>query len=97
MVGHDADALPDLERRGYTTVALTLADDAVPLEEAVSGLDRLALIVGSEGPGLSGRWTHAASQRAIIPMYAGIDSLNVAAASAVTFYTTRAWFRRAGI
>ena len=38
------DALPDLERRGFTTVALTLAADAVPLEEAVSGLDRLALI-----------------------------------------------------
>jgi len=82
------DALPDLEHRGFTTVALTLAADAVPLEEAVSGLDRLALIVGSEGPGLSGRWQHAASRRAVIPMQAGIDSLNVAAATAVACYVT---------
>ncbi len=80
------DALPDLERRGFSTVALTLADDAVPLDVAVSDIDRLALIVGSEGPGLSRRWEGAASRRAVIPMQAGIDSLNVAAATAVACY-----------
>ena len=80
------DALPDLARRGFHTVALTLAEGAVPLEDAVSGLDRLALIVGSEGHGLSERWTRAAEERAVIPMQPGIDSLNVAAATAVACY-----------
>jgi tRNA G18 (ribose-2'-O)-methylase SpoU len=79
-------ALPDLERRGFRTVALTLSRDAADLEEAVSGLDRLALIVGSEGHGLSERWERSAERRAMIPMHAGIDSLNVAAATAVACY-----------
>ncbi|RNL79384.1 TrmH family RNA methyltransferase [Nocardioides marmorisolisilvae] len=79
-------ALPDLSARGFNTVALTLAPDAVPIEEAVAGVDRLALVLGSEGRGLSARWEQAADQRAIIPMAAGIDSLNVAAASAVACY-----------
>ena len=80
------DALPGLSERGFTTVALTLADDAVPVEEAVAGVDRLALVLGSEGHGLSPRWEPSADRRAIIPMAAGIDSLNVAAATAVACY-----------
>ena len=80
------EALPDLSRRGWTTVALTLAPDAVPVEEAVAGVDRLALVLGTEGHGLSGRWERDADRRAVIPMQAGIDSLNVAAASAVACY-----------
>ena len=80
------DALPDLSRRGFTTVALTLADDADPIEEAVAGVDRLALVLGSEGHGLSDRWQRSADRRAVIPMRADIDSLNVAAASAVACY-----------
>lgn len=80
------DALPDLTARGFTTVALALSDDAVPVDEAVSGLDRLALVLGSEGHGLSDRWRQSADRRAVIPMHAGIDSLNVAAASAVACY-----------
>lgn len=80
------DALPALSRAGFTTVALTLAPDAVPVEEAVAGADRLALVLGSEGHGLSSRWEEAADRRAIIPMAAGIDSLNVAAATAVACY-----------
>lgn len=80
------DALPSLSARGFTTVALTLAPDAVPVEEAVRGVDRLALVLGSEGPGLSERWQGSADRRAVIPMAAGIDSLNVAAASAVACY-----------
>jgi len=82
------DALPALSARGFTTVALTLADDAVPVEEAVAGLDRVALVLGSEGHGLSERWQESADRRAIIPMHEGIDSLNVAAASAVACYVT---------
>jgi tRNA G18 (ribose-2'-O)-methylase SpoU len=80
------DALPALGSRGFTTVALTLAEDAVPVEEAVAGVDRLALVLGSEGHGLSPRWEETADRRAIIPMAAGIDSLNVAAATAVACY-----------
>jgi tRNA G18 (ribose-2'-O)-methylase SpoU len=80
------DALPAVAAHGFTTVALTLADDAVPIEEAVAGVDRLALVLGSEGHGLSERWLHTADRRAVIPMQAGIDSLNVAAASAVACY-----------
>ena len=83
------DALPRLSAAGFTTVALTLADDAVALDEAVHGIDRIALVLGTEGHGLSPRWTAAADRRAIIPMAAGIDSLNVAAASAVACYVAR--------
>jgi tRNA G18 (ribose-2'-O)-methylase SpoU len=82
------DALPTLSAAGFTTVALTLAADALPVEEAVAGLDKVALVLGSEGPGLSAHWQRTADRRAIIPMAAGIDSLNVAAASAVACYVT---------
>jgi tRNA G18 (ribose-2'-O)-methylase SpoU len=82
------DALPALSAYGFTTVALTLAPDSQPIEEAVAGLDRVALVLGSEGHGLSQRWEQSADRRAIIPMAAGIDSLNVAAASAVACYVT---------
>ncbi|PVG83860.1 rRNA methyltransferase [Nocardioides gansuensis] len=81
-----ADALPSLSERGFTTVALTLAPDAVPIEEAVAGIDQVALVLGSEGHGLSRRWEESADRRAVIPMAAGIDSLNVAAATAVACY-----------
>ncbi len=49
--------------------------------------------MGSEGPGLSRRWMETADVRAVIPMAAGIDSLNVAAATAVACYVTA---RRSG-
>ena len=80
------DALPALSARGFTTVALTLGDDSRPIEESVAGLDRLALVLGSEGHGLSERWERSADRRATISMRAGIDSLNVAAATAVACY-----------
>ncbi|WP_300401603.1 RNA methyltransferase [Nocardioides sp.] len=83
-----ASGLDVVGAAGFTTVALTLADDATPIEDAVSGLDRVALVLGSEGHGLSSRWQDAAHRRAIIPMREGIDSLNVAAASAVACYVT---------
>jgi len=81
-------ALPALTDRGFTTVALTLAADALPIEEAVAGIDRVALVLGSEGHGLSPRWEGTAQRRAVIPMREGIDSLNVAAAAAVACYAT---------
>ncbi len=79
-------ALPTLSARGFTTVALTLGEDSVPIEDAVRGIGRLALVLGSEGHGLSERWERSADVRATIPMAPGIDSLNVAAASAVACY-----------
>jgi tRNA G18 (ribose-2'-O)-methylase SpoU len=82
------DALPGLAARGFTTVALTLADDALPIEQAVTGLDRVALVLGSEGHGLSPHWETTAERRAVIPMRDGVDSLNVAAAAAVACYVT---------
>jgi tRNA G18 (ribose-2'-O)-methylase SpoU len=82
------DALPTLSQLGFTTVALTLAEDAVPIEDAVAGVDKVALVLGSEGHGLSERWEASADRRAVIPMRAGIDSLNVAAATAVACYVT---------
>jgi tRNA G18 (ribose-2'-O)-methylase SpoU len=81
-------ALSTLSAAGFTTVALTLADDAAPIDEAVRGLDRVALVLGSEGHGLSRRWETSADRRAVIPMREGIDSLNVAAATAVACYVT---------
>jgi tRNA G18 (ribose-2'-O)-methylase SpoU len=82
------DALPDLSARGFTTVALTLSDRAVPVEDAVAGLERVALVLGSEGHGLSARWEGAAEHRAIISITPAVDSLNVAAAAAVACYAT---------
>ncbi len=85
---HWYDAMPLLAGHGFTTVALTLADGALPLAEAVAGLDKVALVFGSEGHGLSSRWEGSADRSAVIPMRAGIDSLNVAAATAVACYET---------
>jgi tRNA G18 (ribose-2'-O)-methylase SpoU len=82
------DALPRLSAAGFTTVALTLAEDAEPLEQVVDGIDRVALVLGGEGHGLSARWERSADRRAVIAMRRGIDSLNVAAASAVACYVT---------
>jgi tRNA G18 (ribose-2'-O)-methylase SpoU len=82
------DALPQVSAAGFTTVALTLAADADDIEEAVHGLEKVALVLGSEGHGLSPRWEASADRRAVIPMRPGIDSLNVAAATAVACYVT---------
>ena len=80
------DALGTVGAAGFTTVALTLGEDATELEAAVAGLDKVALVLGSEGHGLSERWQRTADRRAVIPMHAGVDSLNVAAAAAVACY-----------
>ncbi len=66
-------------------LALTPAADALPIEQAPSG-GKLALLLGTEGDGLSARWLAAADERVRIPMSAGVDSLNVASAAAIACY-----------
>lgn len=80
-----------LRERGFTVAALALADDAISLDAlAARAPERLALVLGTEGDGLSRRVTAAADVVVTIPMAGGVDSLNVAAASAVAFWATRA-------
>jgi len=74
-----------LRAAGFTVLALTPASDAVDIV-AVAHDGSVALLVGSEGNGLSQRWMQAADERVHIPMSGDVDSLNVAAASAVACY-----------
>jgi tRNA G18 (ribose-2'-O)-methylase SpoU len=69
--------------------ALTPATDAVPLDQLSVGQQRVALLVGSERAGLSEAVMQAASARVSIPMQPGVDSLNVAAATAVACWQLR--------
>ena len=90
----DDGAVPEVLRSaGYEVVALALRDDAVSLDEVAArhaGRDtRLALLLGTEGQGLSEEWLRGADTVASIPMAAGVDSLNVAAAAAVACYALR--------
>ncbi|WP_433888253.1 TrmH family RNA methyltransferase [Streptomyces sp. CA-111067] len=79
-----------LRGHGFTVAALCLADDAITVDElAARRPERLALLLGTEGDGLTPGALKLADQRVTIPMAAGVDSLNVAAASAVAFYATR--------
>ena len=83
-----ATALPTLREAGYTVVALALAPDAVALPVFAAGPrpERLAIVVGTEGAGLSPRWLSQADAVVQVPMSRGVDSLNVAAATAVACY-----------
>jgi tRNA G18 (ribose-2'-O)-methylase SpoU len=81
---------PDLLRAaGLQVLALTPAEDALDLR-SVALAPRVALLLGSEGQGLSPRWQGAADQRVRIPIAAGVDSLNVAAAAAIACYALAA-------
>jgi len=82
-----------LAAAGFLTVALTPAPDALTLSElaaSISAGTRVAVMLGTEGAGLSRRWSDEAEVRARIPMFAGIDSLNVAAAAAIACYALSA-------
>jgi tRNA G18 (ribose-2'-O)-methylase SpoU len=80
-------ALDDLAAVGFELLALTPAEEATDLREVNVGADtRLAVLLGTEGPGLSEAAMSRATVRVRIPMAAGVDSLNVAAAAAVTFW-----------
>ena len=91
--------MQELRDLGFTTVAMALEDDSISLDELVRRLnndesaddhiDKLALIFGTEGDGLSHHTISRADLTVKIPMSHGVDSLNVAASSAVAFYATR--------
>jgi tRNA G18 (ribose-2'-O)-methylase SpoU len=79
-----------LHDAGFRLVALALADDAVRLDEfSAARPERVALLLGAEGDGLSRGALEAADAVVTIPMTGGVDSLNVAAASAVALWELR--------
>jgi tRNA G18 (ribose-2'-O)-methylase SpoU len=81
------EAVSELAAHGFTLVALTPAPDAIALDELRPvASERRALLLGSERSGLSSATLAAAHAKVHIPMAAGIDSLNVAAAAAVACY-----------
>ena len=81
------DGLDQVRAAGLTVLALTPAPDAVDLGTLTAGQTRrCAVLLGTEGPGLTPRARAAAQVRVRIPMARGVDSLNVAAAAAVAFY-----------
>jgi tRNA G18 (ribose-2'-O)-methylase SpoU len=85
------DGLAGLRAAGFRLLALTPDQMAAPIGAAVAGqrtAERIALLLGTEGDGLSSRWLHEADQAVRIPMHpgalaAGVDSLNVVAAAAI--------------
>ena len=82
-----ARGIPLMHDAGYTVVALALQDDALALDDArFKACERLAFVLGTEGEGLDARTIEACDFTAIIPMAHDVDSLNVAAASAVAFW-----------
>lgn len=80
-----------LREQGWTFAAMALGDDSVTLDElAARAPERVALVMGTEGDGLGKRTVAGCDLTVRIPMAGGVDSLNVAAASAVAMYTLRA-------
>ncbi|MCW3494434.1 TrmH family RNA methyltransferase [Microbacterium sp. SSM24] len=79
-----------LHGEGFHLAALALSDEAVPLDVfGASGHERVALMLGAEGDGLSRAALAASDSVVTIPMTGGVDSLNVAAASAVALWELR--------
>lgn len=92
-LGHWTADLQNVKDAGFLTAALALKEDSLTLDELgqrVRGSgEKLALILGTEGQGLGEATIHHADVTVKIPMSHGVDSLNVAAASAVAFWETR--------
>jgi tRNA G18 (ribose-2'-O)-methylase SpoU len=86
-MGNWYDGLAELRAAGFRLLALTPDQSAVPMDTVSMG-DRVALMLGAEGDGLSSRWLHEADEPVCIPMSReamalGVDSLNVVAAAAI--------------
>ncbi len=81
------DHYMQLKDCGFTTVAMALTDRSVSIDDhSLKDIDRMAIIMGTEGDGLSDSVLRGCDHVARIPMQRGVDSLNVAAAAAVAFY-----------
>ena len=79
-----------LKDYGFKTAAMALTDESIPLDDPVlKHEERLALVMGTEGDGLSREAISEADYVVRIPMKNGVDSLNVAAAAAVAFWELR--------
>lgn len=84
------EGLPLLRAAGFATAALALSDDSIPLQDRrLQSCDKLALVLGTEGDGLAETTIAACDYTVRIPMDHEVDSLNVAAASAVAFWELR--------
>lgn len=84
------DGIPELHELGYTVAAMALSDDSIPLDDPrLKQCDKLALIFGTEGDGLSPKTIARCDYTVRIPMQHGVDSLNVAASSAVALWELR--------
>jgi tRNA G18 (ribose-2'-O)-methylase SpoU len=80
----------ELQEAGFVVAGMTLGEGAISMDELVAeGHERLALVFGTEGHGLTSAADRLLDRRVTIPMAGGVDSLNVAASSAVAFYATR--------
>lgn len=79
--------IPFLKKLGFQTAALALTDNSISLaDQRLAATERLAIILGSEGDGLCAATLSDCDYTIRIPMMHGVDSLNVAAASAVAFW-----------
>jgi len=80
-----------LKGHGFKTVSLALNKEAMCIDDPLlAGMEKLALILGTEGTGLDERTIQVSDHSAYIPMHSGVDSLNVAAAAAIAFWQLRA-------
>ena len=81
------DSLAEIKGLGFKTVAMALKDNSLSINDPVlNAEEKLAVVMGTEGDGLSDATISDCDYTVKIPMYHGVDSLNVAAASAVAFY-----------
>ena len=81
----------DLRELGFKTAAMALSDDSVSIDApCLREEEKLAVVLGTEGDGLKQTTITSCDYTVKIPMYHGVDSLNVAAASAVAFWELRA-------
>ena len=81
----------ELRDQGFATAAMALAEDSLSIDDPIlRRQEKLAVVLGTEGDGLAKSTIAACDYTVKIPMYHGVDSLNVAAASAVAFWELRA-------
>ena len=81
------DGMVLLRRLGFKTAAIALRDDTIPIDDPrLAAEEKLAILLGTEGDGLAEATIASCDYTVKIPMSHGVDSLNVAAASAVAFY-----------